>query len=274
MVDAASYSAARARKPGWRGGLVHVTEPQAGVGEGVHVPGQRTVDERDEHALLHLLDRLVLHQVGADPPVLLGRVEHLVVDPAAVRASGAAGGSGRRGSGRRAPAPAPPRRWPRRRRGCARTRGTRRRRRRHRRGTAGAPRRRGAYVGPPPRRTASATCAAVGSTPTTVVAPLAVASRAIWPSPHPRSRTAGRAGQVLGGQREDLLLVLRVGTLGEPVLPPAGVRLPEGGFVHVRPPPYVRRFRGGPRPSLPTAPGRRRRGSRPRGRRCAAAPHP
>jgi hypothetical protein len=35
------------------------------------------------------------------------------------------------------------------------------------------------------------------------------------------------AGEVRGGQREDLLLVLGVGALGEPVLPPAGVGLPQ-----------------------------------------------
>ena len=109
MVAAASYSAARARKPGGGAGSSMRLQRQPGVGERVHVPGQRPVDEGDEHALLHLLDRLVLDEVGTDPPVLLGRVEHLVVDPAAVRASGAAGGSGRRGSARRAPAPVPPR---------------------------------------------------------------------------------------------------------------------------------------------------------------------
>ena len=43
------------------------------------------MDEPDEHALLDLLDRRGLDEVRADPPVLLGRVEHLVVDPAAVR---------------------------------------------------------------------------------------------------------------------------------------------------------------------------------------------
>jgi hypothetical protein len=43
------------------------------------------VDEADVHAELDLLDRLGLGQVRADPPVLLGRVEDLVVDPAAAR---------------------------------------------------------------------------------------------------------------------------------------------------------------------------------------------
>ena len=51
----------------------------------VHVAAERAVDEGDEHVLLDLLDRLVLDEVGPDPPVLLGRVEDLVVDPAAVR---------------------------------------------------------------------------------------------------------------------------------------------------------------------------------------------
>ena len=42
------------------------------------------MDEGDEDVLLHLLDGLVLDQVRADAPVLLGRVEHLIVDPPTV----------------------------------------------------------------------------------------------------------------------------------------------------------------------------------------------
>ena len=40
------------------------------------------MDEPDVHAQLDLFDRLALHQVGADPPVLLGRIDDVVVDPA------------------------------------------------------------------------------------------------------------------------------------------------------------------------------------------------
>ncbi len=86
MVAAAAYSAARARKPGGGAGSSMRSSDEAGGGQGVDVAGQRPVDERDEHALLDLLDRLVLDQVGPDAPVLLGRVEHLVVDPAWVKA--------------------------------------------------------------------------------------------------------------------------------------------------------------------------------------------
>src|SRR5437868_2507198 len=46
-------------------------------------------------------------------------------------------------------------------------------------------------------------------------------SSRMWPSPHPR-----RAEEPLGGQREDLLLVLRVGAVGEPLLPPGGMLFP------------------------------------------------
>src|SRR5262249_1254488 len=53
-------------------------------------------------------------------------------------------------------------------------------------GIASAPAR--AYTGPPPRTRAVATCAAVGSIPTTS-APRAATRRATCPSPHPRSRT-------------------------------------------------------------------------------------
>ena len=66
----------------------------------------------------------------------------------------------------------------------------------------------------------------VGSTPTTDI-PSAAARRATCPSPHPTSSTRRGTGEVALDQREDLLLVLGVGTVGELVLPPAGVPLPE-----------------------------------------------
>ena len=49
----------------------------------VHVARHRPVDEPDPHAELDLLDRLALDEVGPEPPVLLGRIDHVVVDPAA-----------------------------------------------------------------------------------------------------------------------------------------------------------------------------------------------
>ncbi len=42
------------------------------------------MDEPDVHAELDLFDGLTLDQVRPDPPVLLGRVDHVVVDPTAV----------------------------------------------------------------------------------------------------------------------------------------------------------------------------------------------
>ena len=89
--------------------------------------------------------------------------------------------------------------------------------------------RRGRSAGPPPRSAATTTCAHVGSTPDDRASRRRpTASRATCPSPQPTSSTRARAGEVLGGQRQDLLLVLRVGAVGEPVLPPAGVRPPTG----------------------------------------------
>ena len=85
MVAASRYSTARARKARRRRRLRHVPHVEPGGGQRVDVAAQRPMDERDEDALLDLFDRLVLDQVGPDAPVLLGRIEHLVVDPAAVR---------------------------------------------------------------------------------------------------------------------------------------------------------------------------------------------
>ena len=84
-VAAPAYSRRRARKPAGGAGSSIRSMQQAVGGQRVHVAAERAVDEGDEHVLLDLLDRLVLDEVGPDPPVLLGRVEDLVVDPAAVR---------------------------------------------------------------------------------------------------------------------------------------------------------------------------------------------
>ena len=79
-------------------------------------------------------------------------------------------------------------------------------------------------------RAATRSWARVGSTPTTSSAPSRVASRATCPSPVPTSTTRRRAGEALGREREDLLLVLGVGAVGEAVLPPLRVALPRVGF--------------------------------------------
>ena len=62
----------------------HPLDVQPALGQGVDVARQRTVDEADVHAELDLLHRLGLLEVAPDAPVLLGRFDHLVVDPAAV----------------------------------------------------------------------------------------------------------------------------------------------------------------------------------------------
>src|SRR5439155_17443037 len=63
-------------------GLFHVHHQQTGRGHRVHVSRDRPVYEGNEHALVHLFQAVVLDQVRTDAPVLLGRVQHLVVDPA------------------------------------------------------------------------------------------------------------------------------------------------------------------------------------------------
>ena len=114
---------------------------------------------------------------------------------------------------------------------CARTRGTRPRRRSSRRRTAARR--------PRPRDVPRATAAlgrdgelrrASGRRRRPVGADRRTRQPA-RPAPHryPTSSTRPRAGQALGREREDLLLVLGVGAVGEPVLPPAGVLLPEVG---------------------------------------------
>lgn len=55
------------------------------IDEGIHVAAERTMNERDEHILFHLFDREIFDEVGPDPPVLFGWIQHLVVDPSAPR---------------------------------------------------------------------------------------------------------------------------------------------------------------------------------------------
>ena len=83
-----------------------------------------------------------------------------------------------------------------------------------------------AYTAPPPRSCATVIWFHVGSTPTTrrarggeQPADLAVAAADV--------EHAIRTGELGGGQRQDLLDVLGVGTVGEPLDPPVGVRLPQ-----------------------------------------------
>ena len=42
------------------------------------------MNERNEHVLFDLFDGLVLDEVRPNAPILLGRIEHLIVDPSAV----------------------------------------------------------------------------------------------------------------------------------------------------------------------------------------------
>ena len=213
-----------ARNPGGGAGSSMRSSARPGVEGGVQVAGQRPVVEADEHAPFDLLDGLGLGQVGPDPPVLLGRIQHLVVDPARCPASAAAGGSGGTGTARPAAAPGPPRRAQRRGRRCARTPGRRRRRRTRRR----------ARPAPTPtlrvHRAAGSVASDVHLGPGRVEAD------------HEQTRRRGDPGhlalaaadvehrsprrQVLGDERQDLLGVLGVGAVGELVLPPVRMGLP------------------------------------------------
>jgi alkanesulfonate monooxygenase SsuD/methylene tetrahydromethanopterin reductase-like flavin-dependent oxidoreductase (luciferase family) len=53
--------------------------------QGVQITTDRTVNEGNEDTLFDLLVGLLLDQVGADSPVLLGGIEDLIVDPPAAR---------------------------------------------------------------------------------------------------------------------------------------------------------------------------------------------
>ena len=85
MVAASRYSLGSFEETIGRRGFEHALDQQPVLGERVDVTAQRTMDERDEHVLLHLLVALLLDEVRTDSPVLLGRVEHMVIDPSAVR---------------------------------------------------------------------------------------------------------------------------------------------------------------------------------------------
>src|SRR5512138_637713 len=58
-------------EPGRGRRLQHPGDVEAPVGEGVDVATERPVEEGQAHARVDLLDRQVLLQVGAHPPVLL-----------------------------------------------------------------------------------------------------------------------------------------------------------------------------------------------------------
>ena len=63
----------------------HAFDDEPVLGERVDVARQRTVDEPDEHVEFDLLDRRRLDEVRPDPPVLLGRVDRVIVDPSGIR---------------------------------------------------------------------------------------------------------------------------------------------------------------------------------------------
>ena len=81
MLAACSYSWALARKPGGgAGSTISVrVRPTAAMAFTYRLSGRWT--KRMCTPGGHLLDGLGLVQVGADPPVLLGRFDDLVVDP-------------------------------------------------------------------------------------------------------------------------------------------------------------------------------------------------
>ena len=82
-----------------------------------------------------------------------------------------------------------------------------------------------------PVRAATLTQFHVGSIPTT-----SAPSRAGEPADLPVAASdvehPPRAGELRRGERQDLLLVLRVGALGEPLDPPGGVGLPQALVAH------------------------------------------
>ena len=147
------YSAARARKPGGGGGSsMRVTSRPAAIiaftyrDSGRWMNGMKTPLSTSSSEASSM-------QVGADAPVLLGRVEHLVVDPARAgrlqqRVVHEEQEAAARGAG-----PGPPPRWRRPSTRCARTRGTRppRRSARSGKGSASARRRARRPALPPAR---------------------------------------------------------------------------------------------------------------------------
>ena len=65
--------------------LDHVLEDEAVVRERVEVSRERSMHEPDEHAVLDLFDEALFGQIRPDAPVLLGRIDRVVVDPVAPR---------------------------------------------------------------------------------------------------------------------------------------------------------------------------------------------
>ena len=193
--------------------LVHVLDQEPALGHHVDVSAQRAVHEGQSDAGRHLLDGHVVGQVGPDPPVLL--VEDVVVDPAAARGLEQRVVQEAARSGRRARGPGRSRRSPARTGRGARAQADDDRVERRRPRTAApsavprtyadrpprsrAPRRSGPRSGRRPRPRRRAPAIASGE--------LALAAADVE---HPR-----RAGEVLVDEREDLLLVLGVGAVGE-----------------------------------------------------------
>lgn len=72
-------------EPVGRHRLEHVLEDQAVVRQRVEVARKGSVHEPDEHAELDLLDKALLREVRTNAPVLLGRINRVVVDPVTPR---------------------------------------------------------------------------------------------------------------------------------------------------------------------------------------------
>ena len=207
----------------WR--LLHAGEQQAVVGQGVDVAAEGPVDEGDEDVLLDLLDGRVLAEVGADAPVLLGRIEDLIVDPAAV-------GRLEQRVVEEEEEPAPGFEDPGHlgdglvdrldvledQAGDHAVEG-------------GVAERQGGRAGPQVRRSPTARRSDGDLVPGRVEADDRGAGRGGEAGHLALARAhvehPGGALQVVGGEREDLLLVLGIDAGGEAVLPPVGVALPE-----------------------------------------------
>ena len=182
--------------------------------------------ETDEHPPLDLLHRGVLGQVGPDAPVLLGRVEHVVVDPAAV-------GRLQERMVQEQDEPTARAQHPRH-LGHGRVDGVDVLE--HETGHDGVER-----VGPRRQMGRVTECVVRATGPASCFLDLVVrgidphhqlgpelghhASHLAFAGPH--LEHTGEAGQPFGGQRQDLLAVLRVSALGELALPPPRVLLPQ-----------------------------------------------
>ncbi len=88
-----------------------------------------------------------------------------------------------------------------------------------------------AYPIGPPRSRAARSCASVGSTPTTSEAPSRASESSDLSLPGTDVEHPPRTRETLTRQRKDLLLVLRVGAVGEALLPPTRIAFPQARVV-------------------------------------------